>query len=161
MAIVSGGINAAARALGLKAGSVRQRCRREGWMEDADFKQALSTGRSERQLPATLPAAVSPVQATIAEMKDLGSKSRIKVARGLHKAASHIESMSGPAIVANAGDVKQTVQSMDIVHGWKDQTPGFKIALSVTGQHVIESHEHATIEAIEAEWSDAPETDKE
>jgi hypothetical protein len=157
VAVAVGGINEAARRLGLKEGTVRQRCKREGWMADAEFRAAIMTGKksgkapSQRNLPATLPATVSPAQAIMAEMRGLGVNSRINMARGLAGVAEHVAGRDAALNLADASNVKQSVQSLDIVHGWRDQPPAAKINL-----HIISATPILDLdpEPIETKWSD-------
>lgn len=157
-----GGINAGARLLGLKPGTVRQRCKRESWMDDPKFRTALvttghKTGKTpaKQNLPATLPAARTPAQAIVAEMQDLGSKSRINMARGLADVAEHVAGRDAFLNLADASNVKQTVQSLALVHGWQNQpaaAPGLR--LTVTANVMPEP----VPMSIEAEWSEVPPT---
>jgi hypothetical protein len=86
------------------------------------------SGRSASVVPIASPAALIH-----AEIAALGGKSRLSLARGVSKAAEHIESMKGADILDRSGDVKAVAQTADLVHGWKDASPQVKIRLDVLG----------------------------
>lgn len=126
------GLKAASERLGLPYDAVRQRSSREEWFTALPRNQTLPA--TVRQ-PVTL--VTSPAKAMADELADLGSKSRLSLARGLAKASDHIATMEGPQILDRSADVKQTVQSIAAVHGWAAQSgPGLNVnlRLAVTAQ---------------------------
>lgn len=143
---VAVGLKVAAERLGLPYDAVRQRSCREDWLTSVPRNQALPP--TVRQ-PVTL--VTSPAKALADELSALGGKSRLSVARGLAKASAHIETMDGQEIVEDAANVKQTVQSLAVVHGWAANAPVTKIALHLTGGHSVTVEEGTT---MEAEWCD-------
>lgn len=77
--------------------------------------------------------------------------SRINMARGLAGVAKHVAGREPELNLADASSVKQSVQSLDIVHGWRDQNPAPRINIHLT------SGGDAPVlgpEPIDAEWSD-------
>lgn len=77
----------------------------------------------------------------------------------LAKAATHIESMDGQKIVLDASNVKQTVQSLGIVHGWAANQPVTKVSLTITGSHEVSGSVEsgaASDEVLDAVWEDSP-----
>jgi hypothetical protein len=127
------GVRGTARLLGMderQTDTFRQRVTRGKWLSDP----AIATMRAKSVRP-TVPvvAALSPHAALAAEIAALGGKSRLSLARGVSKAAEHIESMKGVDILDRSGDVKAVAQTADLVHGWKDAAPQVKIRLDVLG----------------------------
>lgn len=153
---VAVGVREAARRLGISEDATLQRCHREGWLRDPEMRAV--TARSVALRSSALSSAViSPEQVMRDELASLGKNSRLSMARGLSKAAAHVETMDGQEIVMDASNIKQTVQSLDLIHGWKEQPVAVKVALSVTGMQASVAADVADIPAIEGEWSDSPE----
>jgi hypothetical protein len=150
---VAVGVREAARRMGLNEERVKKRCTREGWLSDPAVRAATERSVALRNsMSPIVPATLSAAQAMTQELAQLNAKSRIGVARGLAKAATHIESMDGQEIVMDASNVKQTVQSLALVHGWSANQAVTKVSLSITGAHEVSVE--ATSDAIDAEWSD-------
>ncbi len=154
------GVREAARRMGLSEDRVRQRSSREGWMSAPgareNAKAALAARTTEKSVTTLSPAAL-----VHAELANLGAKSRVSLARGVAKAAEHVETLSGSDILAESGNVKAIAQTADLVHGWKDASPQVKIRLDVLGATA-----EAQITEIEADVSssdvwDNPSTDVE
>lgn len=145
---VAVGLKVAAERLGLPYDAVRQRSSREQWLASVPRNQPLPPTVKQ---PVTL--VTSPAEAMRNELADLNGKSRLSVARGLRKASSHIEQMDGQGIVEDAANVKQTVQSLALVHGWAAHQTITKVAINLTGTAGDLSAPPAT---IEAEWEDSP-----
>ena len=125
------GVREAARRLGISEEATMKRSQREGWLATPETRHAAARSVQERA-PSALSAAVrTPAQVMAQELTELGGKSRISLARGLHKAASRVEEMPGDEVLANASDISSTVKSLSTVHGWSAQAPSAKINLSV------------------------------
>lgn len=141
------GVSEAVRRMGIEAHAmaVYQRARREGW-------QIKDRPRGE-PLPGTVQKVVklvkTPSQVMAEELKDLGSRSRLSLARGLAKGAEHVENLPAEIVLADAQNVKSLVQSTSIVHGWQNSAPTVNVNLGMTAQR-----EGAQPETLEAEWSD-------
>lgn len=144
------GLKAAAERLGLPYDAVRQRSSREEWFASLPRNQALPPTVAR---PVTL--VTSPAQALQAELAELGGKSRLSVARGLAKASEEIERMDGQEVLADASNVKQTVQSLAVVHGWAANVAITKVSLRLTGEHQVQDVQAVEDQPIEAEWRDA------
>jgi hypothetical protein len=146
------GLKVAAARLGLPYDAVRQRSSREEWFANIPRNQVLPPTVKK---PVTL--VTTPAEALVQELKDLGSKSRVSLARGLAKAAHSVEVMDGNEILERAGDVKSTAQSLALVHAWSANSPVVKVALNVTGEaQVSVTSEQPT---LDAEWCDAGEAE--
>lgn len=125
------GVRESARRMGLSEDRVRQRCTREGWLKTPEAQAvnklaiAARSGITCRQS--------SPAALMQAEIASLGAKSRLSFARGIAKAAEHVEQLPGDQILAQSSDVKNVAQTADLVHGWKEAAPSVKIRLDVLG----------------------------
>jgi len=113
------GVREAARRMGISEDAVRKRSSRESWLANPEARkavQAVTNGRtSEKQVVTTM----SPAGLVLAEIASLGGKTRLSIARGVSKAAEHVENMQGSDILDRANDVKAVAQTADLVHGWK------------------------------------------
>lgn len=128
-----------------------QRSHRENWLRDLPRSQ---------QLPPTVirPVSIvsSPSEIMAAELRNLNSRSRLSVARGLHKAAEVIETREGQENLIDASNVKATVQSLNMVHGWQDAG-----GTRVTMNFAATGGQQATVMDVEAQATaieDAPES---
>lgn len=148
MLAISIGVREAARRMELSEDAVRQRSSREGWLANLPRSQPLPPSMVR---PVTV--VTSAANLLVQELSDLGGKSRIAVARGLHKGAKEIEQMPGSYIVANATDIQSTVKSLAVIHAWQADRPATKINLHVTGGNVQVEPEQ--VRTIDAQWSDA------
>jgi hypothetical protein len=134
------GVREAARRMGISEEQVKKRCTREGWLRSPEARaanQIAGAGRSGRTAAVTVPK-MSPAALISAEIAQLGSKTRLSLARGIAKAGEHVESLSGEDILERANDVKAVAQTADLVHGWKDSAPNVKIRLDVLGSGAAE-----------------------
>lgn len=139
------GVAEAVRRMGIEAHAmaVYQRARREGWQ--------IKDRPRDVALPATVHKVVklvkTPSQVMAEELKDLGSRSRLSLARGLAKGAAHVENLPPETVLADAQNVKSLVQSTSVVHGWNNSAPTVNVNLGMTAQR-----EQVQPDAIEAEW---------
>jgi hypothetical protein len=127
------GVREAARQMGLSEEQVKKRCTREGWLSTPEARianQRAVAMRSGTSAPIPL-SPMSPAALVHAEIAQLGSKTRLSLARGIAKAGEHIESMDGQEILIDAQNIKSVAQTADLVHGWKDAAPQVKIRLDV------------------------------
>lgn len=126
------GVRESARRMGISEEAVKKRCTREKWLESPEAQRANKMAIAQRSgLTVAVSPHLSPGQLISAEINQLGSKTRLSLARGIAKAGEHVESLDGPAILANAADVKSIAQTADLVHGWKGAAPQVKIRLDV------------------------------
>jgi hypothetical protein len=128
--------------MGVSEEAAMKHSQRKGWLASPEAKQANRMAVAARTGGRGVPAAVSPhlsAGALIsAEIAQLGSKTRLSLARGIAKAGEHVESLSGEDILERANDVKAVAQTADLVHGWKDSSPNVKIRLDVLGSGAAE-----------------------
>lgn len=143
------GVRESARRFGLPEDAVKQRSWREGWLRQLPRNQ---------QLPPTVlkpvPVVTTAAEELAREMRDLNSRSRLSMARGLHKAAEVIETRDGQENLIDASNVKATVQSLNMVHGWQDAG-----GTRVTMNFAATGGQQATVMDVEAQATaieDAP-----
>jgi hypothetical protein len=109
-----------ARRMGVSEGTVLSRAKRKGWtrqMEDIKAeKQSL---------------AITPLRAVVETLADLGRDSRLKLARGLHKGASHVEQLTGPEVLESAQPILALTKASSAVHGWPNSGTGTAIRLDL------------------------------
>lgn len=124
------GVREAARRMELSEDRVRQRSCREKWLDSPDARKAVQLAHNARTMEKSV-TTLSPAALISSEIASLGSKTRLSLARGVSKAAEHVESLSGSEILEKSADVKAVAQTADLVHGWKDAAPQVKIRLDV------------------------------
>lgn len=150
------GVREAARRMGLSEEQVKKRCTREGWLRTPEARlanQMAIAGRSGRT--AALVPTVSPSAAIHAELTALGSKTRLSLARGVSKAANHVETLSGSDILDKSQEIKAVAQTADLVHGWKDAAPQVKIRLDVLGASTEPVIDVTSEAQVLDDWQDA------
>jgi hypothetical protein len=127
------GVREAARRMELSEEQVKKRCTREGWLATPEARLAVQRAVALRSgTSAPIPVSpLSPAALLASELSQLGSKTRLSLARGIAKAGEHIESLQGKQIVEDAQNIKSVAQTADLVHGWKDAAPQVKIRLDV------------------------------
>jgi hypothetical protein len=152
------GVRESARRMGLSEEAVKRRCTREGWLASPEAKAANKmaiAGRSGRT-PSLRPV-LSPSEVLHGELKALGEKSRLSIARGIAKAGEHIETMDGQEILIDSANVKNIAPTADLVHGWKEQPSGSRVRLDVLlskpGSDVVEIEAEVQPE-VSASWSE-------
>jgi hypothetical protein len=157
------GVREAARRMGLSEDQVRQRSSREKWLATDQAKRAVAIANAERTGKSlAIPVSpMSPAALISAELAQLGSKSRLSLARGVAKATEHVENMQGSDILAESGNVKAIAQTADLVHGWKDSAPQVKIRLDVLGGsgEAMVDIEATEIDDVTGSWSDDSDVD--
>lgn len=143
------GVREAARRMGISEAATMQRSHREKWLASPEARRANQIAVAQRSgLTAPVSQQLSAGQLISAEIQALGQKSRLSIARGIARAGEHIETLDGPSMLAQSGDVKAIAQTADLVHGWKDAAPQVKIRLDVLGSTPEPVHD---IEATEIE----------
>jgi hypothetical protein len=146
------GVREAARRLGISEDAALKRSQREGWLADPQARQVAARSVQERSYSALSSAVITPAQAIQNELVGLGSRSRIALARGLGKAARCVENMKGKQVLEAAPNVKQTVQSLALVHGWQDQAPAAGLRLTLTANITAEEQPPTIdVEGVEVE----------
>lgn len=156
------GVRGTARMLGFdqrQTDAFRQRVTRQRWLQDPAIAQLRAqSGRSLTRSPDPLIAKMSPAQAAAAELASVGAASRLSLARGVKKAAEHVETMNGDEILSKAQEVKAITQTASTIHGWQDQSPTVKLRLDILGAAPEAPAIEVESEIIESgEW---PEDDK-
>jgi hypothetical protein len=134
------GVREAARRMGISEEQVKKRCTREGWLRSPEARAANKINVASRcgVSPPVPLSPMSPGALIHAEIAQLGSKTRLSLARGMARAGEHVESLTGEDILERANDVKAVAQTADLVHGWKDSAPNVKIRLDVLGSGAAE-----------------------
>jgi hypothetical protein len=128
------GVRESARRMGISEEAVKKRCTREGWLADPAAREIARRSVVERSGMTVAPTMVpilSPTAALNAELSQLGSKTKLGIARGLARASEVIGEMGGVQVIDNAHEIKSVAQTADLVHGWKDSAPQVKIRLDV------------------------------
>jgi hypothetical protein len=156
------GVREAARRMEISQEAAMKRCQREGWLSTPEAKRANKLAIAERS-GITAPACpqLSAGALIQAELAQLGSKTRISIARGIAKAGEHIETLPGAQIVEDANNIKSIAQTADLVHGWKENTAQVKIRLDVlSGAQEAQAVEiEATSEPIVSSWEQTESVD--
>lgn len=134
------GVREAARKLGINEETVKKRCTREGWLSNPDARAASNAMAVEKReegraayVASRLSPTLSPSAVFAAELADLGSKSRLALAKAVQKGSAHAAELSGPEILEQSQNVKSIAQTADLVHGWKDAAPQVKLRLDILG----------------------------
>jgi hypothetical protein len=109
---VAVGVREAARQMGLGESVVMKWSADEGWLKPV-----------EQKLPPTVTKqAVSgvskPAEAMSNALQSMGDKSRLLVAKGLHRGSKHIAKLDGEAVLQRANEIKAHVGSLKEVHAW-------------------------------------------
>lgn len=151
------GVREAARRMGLSEEQVKKRCTREGWLRTPEARQANALAVAQRSgTSAPVPMSpMSPAALVHAELQALGSKTRLSLARGVSKAANHVETLSGSDILDKSQEIKAVAQTADLVHGWKDATPQVKIRLDVLGANTEPVIDVTSEAQVLDDWQDA------
>lgn len=158
MLAITVGVREAARRMGINEYAVLKRSQREQWLATPEARIAAANSVRERSYSALSSAVLTPAQAMAQELAGLGQKSRLSIARGLSKAAEHVETMDGQEVLIDAQNIKSTAQSLSLVHGWQnDKGTTVKVALSVTGEKTVQSVEvQSDMPVIEGAFEDDP-----
>lgn len=149
------GVRGTARLLGMnerQTDAFRQRVTRGKWLADPHIASVRAKA-SPTSPYSPVVAKLSPTAALHGELVALGQKTRVSLARTIAKAGTHLETLDGAAVVADAGNVKAIAQTADLVHNWKDQAPQVKIRLDVLNG----SAEAAPIDveaSVSGEWTE-------
>lgn len=138
----------------LSEDNVRQRSCREKWLASDAAKRAVQLA-NESRIKERAVTTLSPAALISAEIASLGSKTRLSLARGIAKAGEHVETLDGPAILAQSGDIKAVAQTADLVHGWKDAAPQVKIRLDVLNGSADSAPIDIEADVISPEWDEA------
>lgn len=126
------GVRESARRMGISEEAVKKRCTREGWLADPAAREIARRSVQERSgLTVAASPQLSPSAIIHAELAQLGSKTKLGIARGLAKASDVISEMGGVQVIDNAHEIKSVAQTADLVYGWKDAAPQVKIRLDV------------------------------
>lgn len=146
------GVREAARRMGISVEATMKRSQRENWLATVEAQQAVKHAHLNRTCEKHSPR-LSAASILAQELKDLGSKSRISLARGLAKGAAHVEQLDPENVLADAQNVKSLVQSTSIIHGWQNQSPSVSVHLAISGHDA--SLPTVESEAVEAEWRES------
>lgn len=94
---------------GMPAGTMLARAKREGWTREIEKAKAIMPQQS---------SAIIPGNAMASAFAELGQKSRLALGKGLCKAATHVGSLEGAEIVAQADKVSSLAKASTTVFGW-------------------------------------------
>src|SRR5438105_9190495 len=89
-----------ARNMGIPAGTVLARAKREGWTREIQNAKALA--KREDASPA-----VTPVQAVVASMQQRGERHLERMAGVSERGVDHIETMDGPEILNCVDEIEK------------------------------------------------------
>lgn len=142
----------AARRMGLPEDAVRQRSSRESWMKDIPRSQPLPLSMSQ---PVTNVTSGPDAQASA--LKDRLLRTRMNHASVALIASAEMLALAEeePAKLRDpevAGVLLTHGKHAALTGGWQQQAPTAKVALQVTGTHLVETGEQ---QAIDAQWSDS------
>src|SRR5215467_10791478 len=120
------GLREIARNMGISAGTILSRAKREGWKQQIESAKALV--KREDATPA-----VAPFQAVAATLGELGESTRIAAARVHHRALTYAEILPAEELIkpSTSHAVKNHVQSAGLVHGWAEDHPKTAIQVNV------------------------------
>jgi len=130
------GVREAARRCQISEEATMKRSQREGWLSSPEAREAnrqVTVEKIRQNNFVSAPRPQTAAQAMSQELLELGSKTKLGLAKGLAKAAAHVETMSGPAILGEAQNVKSVAQTASIVHGWEKQSAPAKMRLELLG----------------------------
>lgn len=126
------GVRESARRMGISEEAVKKRCTREGWLADPAAREIARRSVQERSgLTVAGSPHLSPVAIIHAELADLGSKTKLGIARGLARAGDRISEFSGNEVIDNAHEIKSVAQTASLVHSWDRQAGTPKIRLEL------------------------------
>lgn len=155
------GVRGTARLLGMderQTHAFRQRATRGKWLHEPGMVALRErTMIAPANVAKPIVAAVSPAQAIAAEISQLGSKTRLSLARGIAKAGEHIERMDGQKIVLDAQNVKAIAQTASTVHSWDKSVTAPKIRLELLSSKNEGAAIEIEAEPVTTEWDEMDE----
>lgn len=119
------GVREAARRMGLSVERVMKWSQRGNWLMSADASALATpsatgaTAQLER-CPQPVRNAGDALQSTLLE---LGNRSKLAHAKAGAKAAEHMQTLDGEAIVSIAQQRKAIIDGDKLIHGWDKQEP--------------------------------------
>lgn len=127
------GVREAARRMGISEETAKKRCTREKWLDSPEARAANKLAVQQRA-GITMSPQASPAALIQQEVAMLGQKSRLSLARGLVRAAEHVESMDGQEILEDAQNVKAVTQTAAILHNWDRNSAHARVRLELLGK---------------------------
>lgn len=124
------GVREAARRMGISEEATMKRCQREGWLSTPEAKRAVALAVAERS-GITVRPQMSAGALIQQEIQQLGSSTKLSLARGIAKAGKHVEAMEGVEIVKDAQNIKAIAQTANTIHNWSENSPQVKIRLDL------------------------------
>jgi hypothetical protein len=94
------GLREIARNMGIPAGTILSRAKREGWTREIEYSKALSK-RQDAPLPVT------PVQAVARSIQQRGERHIERMAGVSERGVDHIETMDGPEILNSVDQIEK------------------------------------------------------
>ena len=117
------GLREIARNMGIPAGTVLSRAKREGWTREINSAKALS--KREDSL------GVSPVEAAALSMQERGERHVERMAGVSERGVDHIETMEGREILKSVDEIEKLDKMARRTFGLKDDNPYIGFSLNV------------------------------
>src|SRR5437879_1291453 len=116
------GLREIARNMGIPAGTVLARAKREGWTREIQNAKALVKREDA-------PLAVTPVQAVAASMQQRGERHLERMAGVSERGVDHIQTMDGPEILNSVDQIDKLDKVARRTFGLNDNPfpPGFTL----------------------------------
>ena len=125
------GLREMARNMGIPAGTVLARAKREGWTRQVESAKAVVRREDS-------PLAVTPVEAVAISMQERGERHIERMAGVSERAVDHMETMAGPEILNSVHEIETLDKVARRTFGLNDIPPsGFSLnVLSIGGTGV-------------------------
>lgn len=149
------GVRESARRMGISEEAVKKRCTREGWLADPAAREIARRSVQERSgLTVAGSPHLSPAAIIHAELADLGSKTKLGIARGLARAADVVGEMGGVQVIDNAHEIKSVAQTASLVHSWDRSVAQPKIRLELLASKGEVTAIDIESEVVTDDWAD-------
>jgi hypothetical protein len=117
------GLREIARNMGIPAGTILSRAKREGWTRDIQSAKALAKREDA--------VVVTPVEAAAMSMQQRGERHVERMAGVSERGVDHIETMDGPAILNSVDEIEKLDKVARRTFGLKDDNPYSHFSLNV------------------------------
>ena len=120
------GLRELARNMGIPAGTVLARSKREGWTQQIATAKLLQRPAMAREIArADAIEAITPTQSAAISVRDALAEdsrvSRLAMSRGLRRAAETVSALPGGEIIGSAQNVRAMAASLATIHGWASE----------------------------------------
>lgn len=150
MLVMEVGVRGAARAMGLPEATVAAWSARGKWIESIPRSQPLPPS----MVQSLASGAISPSAALGNTLKSLNNETRLQHAIAQAEVAREVASRKASVNLEDASNVKASIQSAAILHGWSANAPVTRISLHVSGHDTGLPDAGTT---VDAEWAEVPE----